>query len=149
MGATSVAAQLRIGGHFVSAQDTFAGTQGVGVRVGFDPPILPFELMVSGEYFFTDCPPGESGCGRYGLTADANFRIVLPLVRPYLSAGLAYRNMDMAAPTQDEFVVGPTLGVGVDVGLSGLRLVGESRYEFMEAPDKQFVWRLGAMFEVF
>ena len=141
--------QLRVGGHLVSAQDAFSGTLGVGVRAGIDSPLLPFEIVASGEYFFADRPPEESGCGLYGLTADANFRIVFPVVRPYVSAGFAYRNIDPAADNQDQSVVGPALGVGLDVGLSGIRIFGESRCEFVDAPEKQFVWRLGAMFEVF
>jgi hypothetical protein len=149
IGAAPAEAQLRIGGHFVNAQDAFDGTYGIGVRLGLDPPVLPLELIGSGEYFFADCPAGQSGCGLYGLTVDANFRIVFPVVRPYVSAGLAYRNIDLADPTEDDSVVGPTLGVGLDVGLSGFSIFGESRYEFVDAPEKQFVWRLGAMFEPF
>ena len=149
LGPGSGAAQLRLGGHLVTAHDAFDGTLGIGVRAGLDPPVLPFELMASGEYFFPDCPPGVTGCGLYGLTVDANFRIVFPLVRPYLQAGLAYRNVDPAAPNEDESVIGPALGAGVDVGLSGIRIFGEGRYEFVDAPEKQFVWRLGALFEVF
>lgn len=149
LGPGSAAAQFHLGGHLVTAQDAFDGTLGMGVRAGIDPPVLPFELMASGEYFFADCPPGESGCGLYGLTVDANFRLVFPVVTPYIQAGLAYRNIDPAAPNEDESVTGPALGAGVDVGLSGIRIFGEGRYEFVDAPEKQFVWRLGALFQVY
>ena len=94
-------------------------------------------------------PPEDPDCGLYGLTLDANFRLLFPLVRPYISAGLAYRNISPVEIGGDETVAGLGLGLGVDVALAGVRLFGESRYEFLDAPEKQFLWRLGALFEVF
>ena len=85
--------QLRIGGHVVKAADAFDDSYGLGLGAGIDFPLLPFDLMASGEYFFADCPPEDPDCGLYGLTFDANFRLLFPLVRPYISAGLAYRNI--------------------------------------------------------
>ena len=142
-------AQLRVGGHLVKAADTFDGSYGLGLRAGIDFPLLPFDLMASGEYFFPNCPPEDSDCGLYELTLDANFRLLFPLVRPYISAGLAYRNISPMQIGADETVAGLGLGLGVDVELAGVRLFGESRYEFLNAPEKQFLWRLGALFEVF
>ena len=149
LSASPAEGQLRVGGHLVRADDAFSGTVGIGVQAGMDPPLLPFEIVASGEYFFADCPAEESGCGLYGLTADGNFRIIFPMVLPYIAAGLAYRHIDPAADNQAQSVVGPALGVGLDLGLSEIRIFSESRYEFVDAPEKQFVWRLGAMFEVF
>ena len=141
--------QLRIGGHVVKAADAFDGSYGLGLGAGIDFPLLPFDLMASGEYFFADCPPEDPDCGLYGLTLDANFRLLFPLVRPYISAGLAYRNISPVEIGGDETVAGLGLGLGVDVALAGVRLFGESRYEFLDAPEKQFLWRLGVLFEVF
>ena len=144
----TVDAQLHLGGHVVRAADAFDGTQGLGLRVGVDLPALPFDLMASGEHFFPDCAPDEPNCGLGGLTLDANFRLVFPLVRPYISAGLAYRNIDPPTNGADESVAGLGLGLGVDVALAGVRLFGETRYEFVDAPEKQFLWRLAILFEV-
>ncbi len=149
VGAAPGEAQLRLGAHVVGAQDSFDGTIGLGVRAGIEAPVLPFDLLASGEYFFSDCPAGITGCGLYGLTVDANFRLVFPVVRPYISGGLAYRNIDLGDSSQDDSVVGPSVGAGVDAALGNIRAFGELRYEFVDAPEKQFIWRLGLLFDVF
>ncbi len=144
-----VDAQIRVGGHVVGAQDAFDGTIGLGVRAGIETPILPFDVLASGEYFFADCPPGISGCGLYGVTLDANFRMVFPVVRPYISGGLAFRNIDPADNGSDESVTGLSVGGGVDASLGNMGVFGEVRYEFVDAPEKQFIWRVGVLFDVF
>ncbi len=146
---SSLEAQLRLGSHVVRATEAFGGAYGVGLRAGIDVPVLPFDLMASGEYFFPDCPPEESDCGLHGATVDANFRLVFPIVRPYISAGLAYRNLSPPALGVDESVAGLTVGLGLDVAIAGVRAFGESRYEFVDAPEKQFIWRLGVLFQIF
>ncbi len=104
--------------------------------------------MASGEYFFPDCPAEDTNCGLYGLTLDANFRLPFPLVRPYITGGLAYRNISSVS-SSDETVAGLALGAGLDVALGGIRAFGETRYEFVDAPEKQFLWRIGLLFPLF
>lgn len=144
MAASGAEAQLVFGGHVVSAADAFGGTYGAGLRAGLDLPALPFDLMASGEYFFPDCPPALDDCGLRGVTLDANFRMVFPLVRPYLTGGLARRRT--VEDDAEDASTGIALGAGVDVALGGVRAFGEARYEFVDAPEKQVVWRLGLLF---
>jgi hypothetical protein len=139
-------AQVNWGAHAVHASDAFGGTYGAGLRLGIALPALPFDLMASGEYFFPDCPAGQGGCGLRGFTLDANFRMAFPVVRPYITAGLAYRSYSPGGGGSDDSATGPAVGVGVDLSLGGIRAFGETRYEFVSAPENEFVWRLGLLF---
>ena len=139
-------AQVFWGAHAVHAADAFGGATGAGVRAGVDLPVLPFDLVGSAEYFFPDCPNDRSDCGLHGLTLDANLRMVIPLVRPYAVAGLAHRRISPGGDLPDEESTGLALGAGVDVALGGVRIFGEGRYEFLNAPEKQFFYRLGVLF---
>jgi len=139
-------AQVSWGAHAVRAADAFGGATGAGVRAGVTLPVLPFDLIGSAEYFFPDCGNDQSDCGLHGLTLDANVRMVLPVLRPYGLAGLAYRKVSPGGDAPDEESTGLALGAGVDLALGGLRLFGEGRYEFLDAPEKQFLLRLGIMF---
>ena len=143
-----ISAQLRVGGHFVHAAESFGGASGVGLRAGVAIPLLPLDVMASWARFSPECPPGEPDCGLTGLTLDANFRIPVPLVRPYLSGGIAYRSLDPVDPGDDGGVLGPGLGAGAEVALARLRLFGEARYEWVDAPEDQLLWRLGVLFDL-
>lgn len=142
----ALSAQVNWGAHVAHADDVFDGTYGVGVRGGIDLPALPFDLMGSAEYFFPDCPSGQSGCGFWGASLDANFRMVFPVVRPYISTGLVYRNFSPGGNGPDDTGTGIALGLGADVSLAGVRIFGETRYEFVTAPEREFVWRIGMLF---
>lgn len=142
----TASAQINWGAHVAHAADVFGGTYGVGLRLGIDLPALPFDLLGSGEFYFPDCPSGQGGCGFKGLALDANFRMVFPVIRPYVAAGLAYRSYSPGGDGADDNGTGPALGVGADVSLAGVRVFGETRYEFVGAPENEFVWRLGLLF---
>jgi hypothetical protein len=136
-------AQIRVGLHAVQAMDVLDGTTGVGARVGIQTPVLPFDLFATGEYFLPDCPPGNDGCGLRGASIEANFRMMVPLVRPYLTGGIAYREFTPGGGESRVSDTGVALGAGVDIGLGRARLFGEGRYEFLKAPDRQMVVRIG------
>jgi hypothetical protein len=139
-------AQVYWGAHAVHAADAFGGATGAGVRAGVDLPVLPFDLIGSAEYFFPDCGNDQSDCSLHGLTLDANLRMVIPVVRPYAVAGLSHRRASAGDDAPDQESTGLALGAGVDVALGGVRLFGEGRYEFLDAPERQFLWRLGVLF---
>jgi hypothetical protein len=139
-------AQVNWGGHVAHAADAFGGTYGVGLRLGIDLPALPFDLVATGEHFFPDCPAGHGGCSFNGFTLDGNFRIAFPVIRPYITAGLAYRSYSPGGDGPDDSATGPAVGLGADLSLGGIRVFGETRYEFVDAPENEFVWRLGLLF---
>lgn len=138
-------AQFRWGGHMVHAARSFGGATGAGLRAGIDVPVMPLDLVASGEYFFPDCPQGMGGCGLQGITLDANFRMLTPLVRPYGTGGLAYRRLSPGGEAPSQTESGIALGVGIDASLGTLRGFGEARWEFVGAPRNQLVWRLGVL----
>jgi hypothetical protein len=70
--------------------------------------------------------------------------MVLPVIRPYIVGGLAHRRF--SAGGTDEDATGLAVGAGLDLALGGVRIFGEGRYEFLDAPEKQVVTRLGLMF---
>ncbi len=141
-------AQFRGGGHAIHAGQLFGGSGGVGLRGGIQLPLIPIDLMAAGEYFFPDC--GElAGCGLQGVTLDANFRMIFPVVRPYISGGLAHRRY---SPGGDALTInssGLSVGAGIDVRLGGLGGFAEARYEFTEAPRSQSVVRIGILLGLF
>jgi len=139
------AGQLGWGIHLAEARDAFGGSYGAGVRVGGSLPILPVDLFLTGEQFLPECPSGSSGCGLQGMSVEANFRLVFPVLRPYLSAGAAYRRFRSGGSGPDLDNSGLTFGAGVDLGLGRVRLFGEGRYEFVEAPERQQLIRIGIL----
>jgi hypothetical protein len=137
-------AQIYFGAHAVHAADAFGGAMGAGVRAGVDLPVLPFDVIGSAEYFFPDCSNAQSDCKLHGVTLDGQVRMVLPVIRPYIVGGLAHRRF--SAGGTDEDATGLAVGAGLDLALGGVRIFGEGRYEFLDAPEKQVVTRLGLMF---
>ena len=140
--------QLRVGSHFVHAAESFGGASGVGLRAGVALPALPLDIMASWARFSPECPPDELDCELTGLTLDANFRIPLPFIHPYFSGGIAYRSLGPVQPGEEADALGAALGAGLDVALARLHLFGEARYEWVDAPEKQLLWRLGILFDV-
>ncbi len=49
-------------------------------------------------------------------------------------------------PGEEADTLGPGLGAGV--ALARLHLFGEARYEWVDAPKKQRLWRLGILFDI-
>lgn len=141
---TEARAQM-FGGIFGAwAQDSFDGTFGVGGEIGYDLPILPMDLFGSGTKFF----PGCDDCDMHGWSVGANLRLPLPLVRPYLTGGWAWRDADQG-PTVDPLSSGKDngafAGIGVDLAFSILRVFAEGRYELLDDPLEQFAVRAGVM----
>jgi hypothetical protein len=137
--------QVSLGVHGVSATDAFGGTQGVGGRLAFSLPLLPVDFMASAETFFPDC--GDLDCSLRGVSLDASMDLLpLPVVRPYVTGGFTIRRFDTGLGEGTREARGLNAGAGVNVGLAGLRLFGEGRYEFFRAPERQTVFRLGILF---
>jgi len=140
--------QLVVGVHAVEASKTLGGATGAGLRAGLDLPLLPFDLLASGEYFFPDCPDERDGCSFWGATLDANVGMILPIVTPYVSGGLAYRSLKRFEEDDAETATGASVGAGVTVSLGGLRGFAEVRYELVEIPDEQTLIRVGLLLGV-
>ncbi len=133
-------AQIKPGLHVARATDTFEGVNGVGASVQVGLPVLPLKLFVAGEYFF----PGCDGCSFWGGSADLHVSLPIPIVSPYVAAGLVLRNTSLS----DTVVRTGGLGFGAGVNLNTLVVGGyvEGRYEFMDGGDDQLVIRLGIRF---
>lgn len=143
--APPVSGQISLGVHGVAATDAFGGTEGAGGRVALSLPLLPVDFMVTAETFFPDC--GELDCSLRGVSLDASMDLLpLPVVRPYLTGGFTIRRFDTGLGEGTWEARGLNAGAGVHVGLAGLRLFGEGRYEFFSAPERQTVFRLGLLF---
>jgi hypothetical protein len=144
-----VEAQFIWGVHVPYAVDTFDGTAGIGGRVGWDLPVLPIDIVGVGEYFFPDC--GAEDCSFWGGSVEANVRLPIPIVRPYVLGGLAYRKisgLETSTDTVDSFDgTGVSAGIGLDFDLLAVRAFLDGRYEWLgEDQLEQFVVRVGVVF---
>lgn len=137
--------QLRGGVHAFHAGEAFDGATGVGIRGGVQLPVVPLDLLMSGEYLLPACPIASSGCGLRGVTADVNLRMTLPVIRPYVSGGVAHRQYLPGGDGEAVTSTGPSAGVGFDVRLGQLGAFAEARYEFVEAPRSQGILRIGLL----
>jgi hypothetical protein len=72
--------------------------------------------------------------------------MVLPVIRPYIQGGLAHRQISPGGDAAEEDSTGLAVGAGADLDLGRIRIFGEGRYEFLDAPEKQVVTRIGLMF---
>jgi hypothetical protein len=142
-------AQFLVGAHAAHAGKSFGGTVGTGIRAGVDLPVLPFAVYGGWERYFPDCGAGIEGCKLEGFTLDVNFSMFLPLLRPYLSGGLAYRTFRLSDQLPEEDTSGASVGAGFDLTLGSLRGFAEARYELVKVPGRQRVVRLGLMLEAF
>lgn len=138
-------AQLHPGVHVARANDFAGGANGVGASLNLGFPLLPVEVFVGGEYFFPDC--GNSDCGLWGGSADVHFKLPIPIITPYGTAGLVYRrstvtDLDVVSTGTN---TGFGLGAGVNLGTILLGAYAEARYEFVD-PDNELVFRLGVRF---
>ena len=140
-GASPAAAQIGFGGHVVQASDAFDGTTGVGARLKVGIPLFPVSAALNGEYFFPDC--GDADCSLYGATLDLNYALPLPLLQPWVGVGWSVRKVEVddASSTERGFNV----GVGAELRLTAFRPFVDIRYELADAPEKQYLLRLGIM----
>ncbi|MGD8276888.1 MAG: hypothetical protein PVH00_02630 [Gemmatimonadota bacterium] len=135
-------AQVSAGGYFVRTSDPYGESDGVGLRLEAGAPLLPVSLALNGEYFFPDC--GGSDCSLRGLTIDANYSLVVPLVQPFVGVGWSVRQSKVDGETSTKR--GLNIGVGVAVTLRRVRPFADVRYR----PSKIFsghpyAVRLGVM----
>lgn len=145
VGVRPAVAQVSLGVHGVGASDAFGGAEGVGARLAFSLPLFPVDVLATAETFFPDC--GDLECSLRGISIDASMDLLpLPVVRPYVTGGFTARRFDTGLGEGSRDVSGLNVGAGVNVGLSGLRLFGEGRYEFVGAPERQTIFRLGVLF---
>lgn len=142
----AAAGQFSLGGH-LAWTDYQDGGMGGGARVGLDIPVLPVDVVGTGEWFSPKCRPNRDGCSLWGATLDANVRLPFPLVRPYVTGGLSYRKADLGGDRGDESDSGLNLGVGVDVSL-GVRAFADWRWEFLKADLEGWIARLGLNFNL-
>lgn len=142
--APGVDAQLKMGIHGAYAADTFGGAYGAGASVEVGFPLFPLDVFVAGEYLFPDCG-AVSGCGSRGGSADLHLKLPVPVVTPYLTAGLVYRRTDAGGGAAAVTNTGFGAGAGLNLGALVLGGYAEARYEVVEPAD-QWVLRLGIRF---
>lgn len=137
-------AQLHPGIHAARAADAFGGANGVGASLELGFPLFPVDVFVAGDYFFPDCGSIE-GCRYMGGSADLHFKLPVPVLTPYATAGLVYRRFEAGAGAPAESNTGFGLGAGVHLNTLVLGAYAEARYEFVD-PDDQVVVRVGIRF---
>ena len=147
--ADEVQGQVIWGAHVPYAVDAFDGAFGIGGRVGYDLPVLPIDIVGVGEMFFPDC--GADDCGLWGVSAEGNVRLPIPIVRPYITGGIGYRSLSRpdsnSGGTEDVSATGVSLGLGVDFNLAAVRLFVDGRYEWYdEDVVSQPIFRAGILF---
>lgn len=135
------AAQIGIGAHYAQFGEAFGGAAGAGARVTLGLPPIPVTAAVNGEYFFPRCGSGD--CALRGATFDLNVSLPFFALRPWAGVGWSVRRIEMGVNRRTER--GMNVGVGAELGLVGLRPFVDLRYELTEAPENQFLARLGVM----
>ncbi len=139
--AAPAAAQIGFGGHVVQMSDAFDGTTGVGARLRVGVPLFPISAVLNGEYFFPDC--GDGDCSLYGVTIDVNYALPLPLIQPWVGVGWSIRKVEVSDVSFDEN--GINVGIGAELKLTAFKPFVEIRYEMADAPEKQYLMRIGVM----
>ncbi len=121
----------------------FDGSVGMGGVLGYDLPILPVDIFGEGTWFFPDC----DGCDLKGWSLGVNVRLPLPLIRPYLTGGMTWRDLEDPDAVSIDTVSesGGFAGAGVDLAIASFRLFLEGRYELLDGDLEQAVVRLGVM----
>jgi hypothetical protein len=143
LSAPPASAQVFWGAHLAKANTSFGGTKGAGLRAGLTLPLIPVEVVGSGEYFFPDCPPGFGGCALKGAALDANLRLPFPVLQPYATGGKVWRAFTPGAGAAETRLSGNSMGAGLNLSLGKARLFGEARYEFVDVPESQVMFRVG------
>jgi opacity protein-like surface antigen len=138
--------QFIIGAH--AAWSGYAeGSPGAGARLGWDLPVLPIDFVGVAEFFSPNCPANTTGCSFWGATLDANLRLPIPMIRPYLTGGLSYRSGKLREDAESESSSGVNIGVGLDVRIV-VRIFADYRYEFLTNDLEGPVARAGLIFNL-
>lgn len=125
---------------------TFDNASGWHLGLWFDLPLGPVSVrpgiryMDAGSVFETDDEDvfGVPGFGDFNVSLievpiDVRFRFGMPLVAPYVMAGPVLRFPSGGDDDDDRlesFSYAGSLGVGVELGLGGIRLFPELKYTF-------------------
>src|SRR5690606_613266 len=121
----------------------FGGTLGVGGRLGFTLPLFPLDILATAETFF----PDQDDASLRGASLDVALDLLpLPVLTPYATGGLTFRQVDLGFGEGSESRSGLNLGAGLKLALAGFGVFGEARYEFVNAPERQGIVRVGVMF---
>lgn len=139
--ALPASAQIGVGGEYVRAADAFGGTAGVGARLRLGVPLFPVNAVINGEYFFPQCPADD--CSLRGVTFDLDYSLPIPVIHPWVGAGWSIRELKVGGLRSTRR--GVNVGVGAELQLRMLRPFVDFRYEFVNAPEKQYVTRVGVM----
>jgi len=139
-------AQFIIGAH-AAYSDYQDGGLGGGARLGLDLPVLPIDVVGVAEFFSPSCTDDNNGCSLWGATLDANFRLPIPVFRPYLTGGISYRNGKASDDVESTSSSGLNLGVGIDVNIV-FRIFADYRYEFLASDFEGSVVRAGLIFNL-
>lgn len=138
---------LDLGVHAVRADHLLDGSTGIGGQVALNIPGFPLSLRGAVDRFFPDCPQGSADdCAAWGFTVDGNLTLPVPVLSPYLSAGVVRRSVDPGDPLVETSETGMALGGGVRLALFGLDLFGEARRELMSELDDTWMFRAGLVF---
>ena len=144
--AAPASGQLSWGLHATKAVETRGGTWGGGanLKVGF--PVFPLDAVGAIDYFRPDCPQSDD-CTFWGWSLDARFRLPFPIVHPYVTGGWVQRRFDVSNEDDSVTERGVAFGVGLEVDLLGaMQVFLEGRYELVDTPSNQVVWRVGLYF---
>ena len=118
---------------------------GIGGRVGLEPPLFPCALWGTVDYMF----PGGDGTSYQNFALDANVRLPIPLLEPYVSGGYQARRFDDGSVS--DVYHGWTLGGGIRFSFI-VNAFLEARREFygdeqeLVGDDDQWLIRLGLLF---
>lgn len=147
----SADAQLRIGGHAAFAPDAFGGAWGAGLRGVLTLPGVPVGGSASFDYFFPDCPAVQDDCALRG--AEVALHLIplpmAPVVRPYLAGGFAWRRFAPGGGVAAQDTSGFTAGAGIELRAIRVAAFAEARWEFVEAPEEQWIARAGIALPLF
>ncbi|MEM1127498.1 MAG: outer membrane beta-barrel protein [Bacteroidota bacterium] len=125
---------------------TFDNSTGWHVEVWLDLPLGPVALRPGIRYMDAGSiyePSDDLGFGvpsvdfdvaLLEVPIDVRYRIGTPIISPYIMAGPVLRfPVDVGDDLEDNlesFSLGGSVGVGVEVGLAGIRLYPELKYNF-------------------
>ena len=137
------------GGTFRGAVSSGLSYTGLGYNVlagvKLQTPVLPIAVRFDGQYDQFSSPLSVYQSRIYSLTANAEYEVPTPFVRPYLVAGGGYYHITAryfdptARPGAPNEIDAPTNGAGVNgglgirSGLGGIGLFGEWRYHYIFA----------------